>query len=108
MFARARDDALDEDGFNAVRAFVEAYVELVDAGYDPGARSERVEDEDAEWSDDPWPRRASHLARETAASGVWQTLTSSFWIPRRAFDRPAASACPRSRAGVGARGDGSR
>ena len=39
MFARARDDALDEDGFNAVRAFVDAYVELVDAGYDLGALS---------------------------------------------------------------------
>ena len=88
MFARARDDALDEDGFNAVRAFVEAYVELVDAGYDPGARSERVEDEDAEWSDDDDDDAARAIGERDDAGTSSQTLTSSFWIPRRAFDRP--------------------
>ena len=88
MFARARDDALDEDGFNAVRAFVDAYVELVDAGYDPGARSARVEDDDAAWSDDDDDDAARAIGERDDAGTSSRTLTSSFWIPRRAFDRP--------------------
>ena len=90
MFARARDDALDEDGFNAVRAFVEAYVELVAAGYDPGARSERVEDDDAEWSDDddddaaranaPTYASTAFLGRSNARGGA------EWWVQDVAWD----------------------
>jgi len=89
MFARAYDDALDDDGFNAVRAFVDAYVELVDGGYDPAARSGRVEDEDAGWSDaDDDDACDDARARVDEPTTTSTTLTSSFWIPRRAFDRP--------------------
>lgn len=63
-----RDDALEETSFNTLRAFVAEYIECIDGGYDPFNDDESDADFDAGKSA--------------------PTLTSSFWIPRDAFERP--------------------
>ena len=60
----------------------------MDAGYDPGARSERVEDDDAEWSDDDDDDAARAIGERDDAGTSSRTLTSSFWIlDGRSIDR---------------------
>lgn len=65
-----RDDALEETSFHALRAFVTEYIECIDDGYDP---FNDVDDDDAQGK---------------SAPTTTTTLTSSFWIPRDAFERP--------------------
>ncbi|CAL50119.1 unnamed product [Ostreococcus tauri] len=74
MRVDARDDALRDDAFDALVAFVDAYVKIVDAGEEPTSELWSPSDETFEDGTGDRATRAS--------------LTSAFWCPVDAFDAP--------------------